>query len=268
MAARSGLSERVAAGVSVAIAVAVLGACYDPQIAPNTVRCATGAGVKQCPDDFQCVGGFCAKVGSSGSGGRAATGGAGAAGATGSGGMGSGGAGGTGGSDKTRPPYASCLISNFGQSTQSDNCMPGLICLDDCGTAQHCYPMCSTDADCPESACTRPIIGKTQKVCEQPFTACMPTTGEGCANPSICHLVGSSAAPGGGDRTTCECPGPGFNNDPCSSTQECSKGFTCPPAAFPGGEYCRRVCDPTATPTGCTAGVTCRAFGSKFGYCF
>jgi len=245
-------------------------ACYSPNITSGGFQCATGPGVKACPDGFTCSGGLCVKAGTvvTGSGGATGSGGT-----TGSGGaIGSGGTMGTGGSGMLAEKYKSCTIINAGQATQKDNCAAGLKCVDDCGTGQHCYPVCATDAECPDSACTRVFAGLTGKFCEQPFTACDPLapsgTPNGCTASLTCHLLSSQPAPAGGDRSACECQtGAQGPNESCGDTRNCFGGLVCPPMGMLGGEYCRYVCDPMKGTAACSSG-TCRQYGARWGYCF
>ncbi len=260
--------------IAVLLASALVAAgCYNPNVSSSGLMCAA-APAKQCPDGFECAGGFCLKVGAVGGGG---TGGAArSGGAPGSGGtIGSGGRMGTGGgAPSTQPLGANCLITNQGQATQSHNCDPGLLCVDDCGgSSSRCYKICQGDADCAQSSCTRAAPGGAPLLCEVPYTMCNPqnTATSGCGTGIGCYLLASAASPSGGDRTVCDCSmSAGGMGDPCFDSRGCFPGLVCPPAGSGAGAgSCWLICDPTAMPSGCPAAhPMCRPFGAKWGYCF
>jgi len=235
--------------------------CYNPDI-KNQLHCATPP-AKACPDGYQCSGQLCVKIGAVGS----ASGGA-----TGSGGMGTGGTGtggvGTGGA-RPRVEFESCLPRNVGTPNQTDDCDTGLTCLSDC-SSQHCFRGCQTDGECPKSSCTRTFAGNAGKFCELPYTACNPAGmfKTSCTSPLLCTLLSSQPAPGGGDRTVCDCEGSlAARGEPCSQTRDCFGGLVCPPSGSgPGAEFCRVVCDPMLGAAACAAG-TCHPLGARWGYC-
>ena len=51
-----------------------------------------------------------------------------------------------------------CTIESGGTASQTDNCGPGLVCLDQECFAR-CYKFCQTDNDCANAACTRDVGG-------------------------------------------------------------------------------------------------------------
>jgi len=247
--------------------------CYNPKVVSGHLMCAAPP-AKACPDDFECQGGRCVSAGLTGPG----TGGAGTGGIDGSGGNpGTGGTPGTGGAApdagmRVHEVGETCTISNRGQPNQSDDCDVNLLCVDDCAGAR-CYQYCQNDADCPASSCTRTTPDKSRQLCEIPFTpTCDQQDGHtGCANVAQgCYLVSPLAAPTGGSRLVCDCSmGSGTSNVACSDSRDCFPGYVCPPmGSGPGSGFCQRVCNPTATDSGCQAGTSCHAFGSTWGYCF
>src|SRR6185503_15041888 len=70
-----------------------------------------------------------------------------------------------------------CTIASSGTVDQTDNCGPGLVCVED-GCFPRCYQFCKSNADCVGSACTRDV-GGGQKVCDVAFMdACSPLQGD------------------------------------------------------------------------------------------
>src|SRR5207253_2206478 len=53
------------------------------------------------------------------------------------------------------PPLEACIINNYGQSNQTDDCAPGSVCLrpDPTFPSNWCFAHCATDKDCPGSRC-------------------------------------------------------------------------------------------------------------------
>ena len=269
-------------------AVVLLGIdCYKPSVESGGLRCATGA--KACPDGFTCTGDFCVSssevpdgsVGTGGHGG-ASGGHVGSGGQLGSGGLpGTGGVSGTGGitggggnmSDVPRAVGETCTITDLDAADQSDNCVTGAVCAQDC--AQNiCFPTCSTDDDCPTSSCTRVTMSGT-KICELAYMACDPHAQpgqQGCGGSTYCYLLSSASAPSGGSRTVCDCnTGEGMVGSACMDSRDCFPGLVCPVATAPGGGFCRQACDPSGllTTTGCSSLTSgCHAYGPKWGYCY
>ena len=270
------------AWASVGVA-AFLSACYSPKVISGGLKCAQSSS-KVCPDGFVCVQEMCLAIGAqagSGAGGSGgfdgeATGGSGAGGSVlGTGGLdGSGGT--TSGTGGNRPPTRtvgqSCLISRPGDGTTTDDCVTGLVCVEDCGSAAgaRCYRYCEADADCPESACSRLATAGGRKICEVPFTACDPVDGHvGCSlSTQACYLLAPLAS---GDKvaSVCDCSLNALTvGEPCSDSRECAPGLLCPPPGSGlGATYCRRACDPRDGETACSSGA-CRPLGSRWGYCF
>lgn len=282
--ARSGTS-----GLAVLALVALMvmvSDCYKPSVQPGGLRCATGS--KECPDGFACVDEFCisssavpdastasgghagtASGGRAGSGGQPGTGGQlGTGGQPGTGGLGVGG-GGTPG--QPRAVGESCIITDLGAADQSDNCASGAACVEDCAQTV-CFRICNSDDDCPGSSCTRTTTSGT-RICEVTYASCDPhglDGQQGCDGSRSCYLLSSTAAPGGGDRTVCDCTmGEGGLEAPCVDSRDCFPRLVCPVATAAGGGACRQACDPgNLLNTGCPAGTACNRYGSKWGYCY
>jgi len=282
--ARSGTRSLAALGL--AAVVALVAGCYKPDVQSGGLTCAT-APAKACPDGFTCVGTVCvngssmpdASAGSGGHGGTASGGRGGTGGRLGSGGMvGTGGAvstGGVMGSGGSAPgqPRAvgeTCAVTNAGTPDQSDNCVSGAVCAQDCAQSI-CFQTCNTDDDCPKSSCTRTTPSGT-KICELTYNTCDPHSAgaqQGC-DGTYCYLLSSLPSPGNGNRTVCDCPTDEKGlNEACSDSRECFPGLVCPPATMPGGGACRQACDPhMLLNTGCPLPVGCNTYGPSWGYCY
>jgi hypothetical protein len=264
--ARRGKGNGVAAAAvsALVLVVACASGCYKPRIEPGGLQCAV-APSKACPDDFTCLDGVC--VPSSANGGTVGSGG----GPGGTGGKGTtGGSGGATGVDSGAPRTVgeTCTIMNRGQADQSDDCETSAVCMDDCLPQSHCYHICSSDNDCPTSACTR-MFGAV-RICEIAFGSCDPKDGhQGCDAADSCYLLASAQAPTGGDRVVCDCSmdarAPG---EACTDSRQCIAGLVCPPSTVLGGGVCRYICDTTAAASGCAVSATCYPFGTKWGYCY
>src|SRR5262249_29943923 len=74
----------------------------------------------------------------------------------------------------TRPRMLgeACNISSLNLPAQTDDCSPGLVCLNDACNAR-CYKFCKTDMDCPNSTCTKDAGGGV-KVCDVQAVTCNP----------------------------------------------------------------------------------------------
>jgi hypothetical protein len=279
--------------------------CYDPKIMSGRLQCASPP-AKRCPDGFECSGaGTCVLAGTAGGTGGTGVVDAGSDAAQDSGsepclsprspcepqsGMcdpycqtgctgcrercsvnGAGALLCTETMSRPRQVGQTCLITNAGQPDQGDDCGPGLVCMEDCGGGgrAHCYQFCRSDAECPQSTCTRrPPGGGNQRVCEVPFANCDPQNNQGCADTLHgCYLLSSETRPGGtGDRTVCDCSmGQGTAGQSCSDSRDCFMGLVCPTSGA-GSGYCRRVCDPDAASPGCQGTLQCRRYGA-WGYC-
>lgn len=255
---RTGSVAAARLGLLIACAIG----CYKPAIESGGLQCATSG--KACPDGFACFGGMCVSTsGTAGSG----SGGSGGGGRSGSGGT-PGGSGGANDVDSGEPRGVgeTCTIMNRGQADQSDDCQTGSVCMDDCLPQSHCYHICSSDNDCPTSACTR-MFGAV-RICEISFGTCDPKNGhQGCDAADGCYLL-SSQTSGGDSPGVCDCSmdarAPG---EACTDSRQCIPGLVCPPATALGGGACRYVCDITAAATGCALNLTCLSLGTKWGYC-
>lgn len=263
--------------------IALVTDCYKPTVRSGGLQCAAGS--KECPDGFTCVNELCissslapdASAGTGGHGGTASGGHVGSGGQSETGGQqGTGGQSGTGGLTGTggAPPRAvgeSCTITDLGAPDQADNCVPGAVCAEDC--AQNlCFRVCSSDDDCPGSSCTRMTTSGT-RICEVAYVACdphAPDGQQGCDVSRSCYLLSAMAAPGGGDRTVCDCAiGEGGLGAPCMDSRDCFPGLVCPASTAAGGGYCRQACDPgNLLNTGCPLVTGCNRYGSKWGYCY
>lgn len=281
--ARSRTSNLAALGL--AAALALVADCYKPSVQSGGLRCAETS-TKSCPDGFTCAGGVCvssssgpdASVGSGGHGGTATGGRGGSGGLLGTGGqlatgghVGTGGVVGSGGSSGApRAVGETCTITDLGAANQSDNCQTGAVCVEDCAQTV-CFRTCASDDDCPGSSCTRTTTMGT-RICEVSYTACdphAPDGQQGCQGATSCYLLASAAAPGGGDRTVCDCAmGEGGLGAPCLDSRDCFPGLVCPVSTAAGGGFCRQACDPSNLVTGCPLITACNRYGSQWGYCY
>lgn len=154
-----------------------------------------------------------------------------------------------------------CDITSAGASAQTDNCAPGLVCLED-GCNGRCYQFCHGDADCPGSTCSRDAGGGV-KVCDVPEVDCDPVgTGSGTTcgtTQQACYL-----SPNVKDRTVCDCPLGGVGeNGACTLSRECLPRLACV------NGHCRRVCNLNGTGGVLCLGGSCTALNgsSMYGYC-
>jgi hypothetical protein len=174
-----------------------------------------------------------------------------------------------------------CTIFSDKLDAQTDDCAPGLVCLED-GCRRRCYRFCRDDSDCASAGCNRPV-GNGLKVCDVPFVdGCVPLGGglnTGCGGPmretEACYI--SSSHP---TRTICDCPFMARGEQsPCTRSRDCLPGLVC--AYTPvDGPICLRVCRRSLNGTDCPAGLpdgSCRAYPGNpvgttmhadFGYCF
>jgi hypothetical protein len=173
---------------------------------------------------------------------------------------------------------ASCTYSS-GNSTQSDDCAQGSICLPPSvgDLTPYCFRLCAGTADCPSAvACGQRALspaGGSVGVCDPPYascgidgTCCDPlglTPGlVPCPTNRVCLLV--SPDPGSQhSRTMCDFdPGSNRVSQSCSSSHDCLAKLTCV------NHICQQVCstvDSTAPP--CPLGTTCTGWGEEYGYC-
>jgi hypothetical protein len=169
----------------------------------------------------------------------------------------------------------SCQIESNGSGAQTDNCGPGLVCIED-GCFARCYQFCRVNADCTDSTCTRDV-GGGHWVCDVPFVdSCVPLPGmqnTGCGGGNMaCYL--NSASP---THTICDCP---FNavgqNQPCTVSRDCIRGLACADPGNGQGPVCLQVCrrgtsDCPNGPNSCRQYLGLPAGATPhptYGYCF
>jgi hypothetical protein len=167
---------------------------------------------------------------------------------------------------------ASCTYSSD-NSTQSDDCAQGSICLPPSigDLIPYCFRLCAGTADCPGGvACGQRALspaGGLVGVCDPPYvpcgidgTCCDPLGLKGCPN-GVCLLVSPDSS--GHSQTMCDFdPGSNRVSQRCSSSHDCLPKLTCV------GHICQQVCstvDSTANP--CPPGTTCTGWGAEYGYC-
>jgi len=149
-----------------------------------------------------------------------------------------------------------CDQSNTGMATQSDACLPGLVCLaagdDACGSgpAGRCYQFCRVEADCTNAPCDKTITGG-RTVCDVPFVDCNPVTPvSGCTGTQSCYLSTSHPT-----RTICDCPGGVRPGDICNRSRDCFAGSVCADPTNTGDFRCRQVCSLSEMGLRCPGGV-------------
>jgi hypothetical protein len=158
-----------------------------------------------------------------------------------------------------------CDITHPGFSAQSDDCVPGNICLQILGGSglPFCFAHCRSQVDCLSGSCGKRTLSSSIQVnvCDpQPIacsTACCdPVNHKGCDDGRYCYLLSPD---GNGDsRTVCEFEtGSGAATDGCTSARDCAEGWTCVE------RVCRQAC---AESTQCLKG-TCNRWGKQYGYC-
>ncbi len=141
-------------------------------------------------------------------------------------------------------PLQSCLVNQptGDMATQTDNCMPGHVCIGPttCGTL--CYQFCRTDADCSSKNCGR-SIGNGLKVCDVAPSACDPLDTNAVCNPvsnsTRCYVSGTT------EKTLCDCGNAvqGRAKDPCTTSRDCYPGLVCyNPTGIISDTLCRRLC--------------------------
>jgi hypothetical protein len=279
--------RRLGPSIVLLAAGGLLWACYGPKIVPG-LRCATPPAMA-CPDGFVCVSEVCLPRGSTsalGGAGGAAAGGAGDSGAGGpasdvGGGGGDGGdvagAGGAGGVQPgTRTLGQTCLVSATGAAgREASDCADGLECVEDCGTGggARCYQLCTSDVDCPDSACRQIPTASGHRICEIAYATCDPlASSASCPRATEqCYLLSSGTSLSGRPATVCDCSSNAMGvGMPCSDSRDCAHGLVCPPqgSVAVGGGYCAHVCDLTMGNAGCLTDQACRPIDSKWGYCF
>lgn len=175
-------------------------------------------------------------------------------------------------SAKLIEPFGSCIVAFAGTSQQTDDCLPGYICLPPSSgaTDAYCFQLCSVSADCAGGMpCGQRKLfsgGANVRVCDPIFrscagTCCDPTNGSGCPGPGalFCYLVSpdlTQPAPAE-SQTVCEFSSGGSQTS-CTTARDCLPKKTCVAGT------CRQVCSPT---TACASGVACTKWGKEYGYC-
>ena len=159
-----------------------------------------------------------------------------------------------------------CNISSLNSSAQTDDCAPGLVCLNDACNSR-CYKFCKTDMDCPMSTCTVDAGGGV-KVCDVQAVTCNPIKNgmpTGCpADTQGCYLSTTVT-----DRTVCDCPfKAGPTNSSCVLSRDCFPGLVCVDVLGTGSSICRPVCSLAPGASDCV-GTTCMALkgSKKYGFC-
>jgi hypothetical protein len=169
---------------------------------------------------------------------------------------------------QTRPRALgeACNISALNSSAQTDDCAPGLVCLNDACNAR-CYKFCKSDNDCPMSTCSRDAGGGV-KVCDVQAVTCNPIKNgmpTGCpADTQGCYLSTTVT-----DRTVCDCPfQAGGTNSSCTLSRDCFPGLVCVDVLGTGSSVCRPVCSLAVGASDCV-GTTCMALkgSKKYGFC-
>lgn len=166
-----------------------------------------------------------------------------------------------------------CQVVSSGSPAQSDQCAPGLVCVEDAcggGGAGRCYQFCRTDMDCTDALCNKGV-GGTFKVCDVPYDECVPlsaSSNTGCQGTAIgCYLSTSNPS-----KTICDCSFHSFlEGDVCTLSRDCFPGLVCVDVTGQGNKQCARVCR-LSMPSDCTFG-TCRTYmengvsNMTYGYC-
>jgi len=159
-----------------------------------------------------------------------------------------------------------CNPASLGTAAQTDDCMPGLVCMQDACSAR-CYHFCKTDADCPLSTCTR-FAGGGVKVCDVQSVTCNPVKNNGMPSGCPADAQACFVIPNGSDTTLCDCPGAGPPNSQCTFSRDCFPGLVCVDVGGTGSAICRPACGLATGATDCP-GTTCTAIkgSKKFGFC-
>lgn len=168
--------------------------------------------------------------------------------------------------------------------TQTDNCAPGQVCLQQTTCGVLCYQFCRTNADCASQNCGRDL-GNGLKVCDVATTPCDPTLmASPCSASSIqtrCYISGQTGL------TLCDCPNYkqlGTIGNSCTHSRDCFAGLVCyNKTGTVGGSQCFRACRlptdggaPDAGASTCAGGAAnCKpmllpsngTFSAVWGYC-
>jgi hypothetical protein len=160
-----------------------------------------------------------------------------------------------------------CNPSSLGTAAQTDDCAPGLVCVNDACNAR-CYKFCKTDLDCPMSTCTRDAGGGV-KICDVQAVTCNPVKMNGGTAGCMGQTQGCYLSPVVKDRTFCDCPmGAGNTNSACMFSRDCFPGLVCVDALGTGSSTCLPVCSVPNGSADCLGG-TCNPLNksTKYGYC-
>jgi hypothetical protein len=176
-----------------------------------------------------------------------------------------------------RKPRETCTVKNYGSPTQSDDCVPGSVCIrpDPTDGRGWCFAFCGSDAACDNARCvSRPIGPATAgspmaKVCDVPFVECDPFTFAGCTTERpYCYLTPPDPSTGA-SRTVCEyLSGLGQIGEACSASRDCIPRYVCPSAdGDPNRPGVGRCTPPCNAMNACNAIGSCQPYGSNYGYC-
>ncbi|MES1207183.1 MAG: hypothetical protein ABUS79_14700 [Pseudomonadota bacterium] len=186
--------------------------------------------------------------------------------------------------------YCNPYLPPTDPSRDSDDCGPGLACVNHNACSNRCYRFCRTIADCPTGSPCSIDAGGGHFFCDTAVANCDPVNGvqntpqEGCVNPlESCYLLGDRGT------TTCDCynTGAGYPvGHSCTESRDCFAGLVCTSFTGTGPKACRKVCrlpptggtDPTKADAGdehtCTAVSSCvpillsdRTHSTVFGAC-
>jgi hypothetical protein len=160
-----------------------------------------------------------------------------------------------------------CDQVSAGTDQQTDECAPGLVCVE-LNCKRECARLCRTNADCPESTCTRDYVTGF-KVCDLKAVDCNPVKAL-APNPCPLNAQGCYLSSTVTDRRVCDCPGMSLPEGRiCKLSRDCLPGMACVDATGTGDYRCRIVCSLTGSVSGCTGTQTCQALNGsiKYGFC-
>jgi hypothetical protein len=162
----------------------------------------------------------------------------------------------------------SCDQVSLGTTSQTDDCAPGLVCLDR-GCNPQCSKLCRVDADCPGSTCSRDYA-TGWKVCDVQASECNPVTALGPPNCGLATAVACYLSATITDRVVCDCPFKDVGEgQPCTLSRDCLRGMACVDTTGTANFRCQRVCSLTGAMSGCRGEETCRPVNGskKYGFC-
>jgi hypothetical protein len=146
-----------------------------------------------------------------------------------------------------------------GSSTTSDDCCRGACVESENDDFAGCRPICTTNADCPETGCCVPFSNSSNGF---------------CADALYCSCT-AAAEPCGPDRPTC-CEGTicaGQSADTLTCRTLCTDDSDCAPASCRAlSDDSAKICDEACSPVGascsstlaCCSGLTCAGFDPDF----